>query len=337
MGKTVKTASEILAQIEKECFKGVNLKKACGLKDEERRTFRLAQVNRLLVKPEYAMWLSDSFWTADEGRNVMYEDEPLTSPQGLKTLTKEEKERLKLIMEIAGLCHDLSLHFTFNLKEAFGIRNNFWVTNKQLVEWLLTTEYEHVAMHTAYIMKKFAINVYADTFYQPAQDAMAELYSSEYHESVGYPQRTEIPSRAYVKIILDELMRIERHWKRGRRLKLNPEAVMLHDEIYGFVPPKFDKGIIAAAQELYDYMDKEVKGRLMLEEYNPDDPWSEQPESVKRATSEVLGHFADKVREVRDRDFGKGWIADYSLEFNYLLAHAERCGRGWWNGEEGIL
>ena len=34
MGKIAKTASEILAQIEKECFKGVNLKKACGLKGE---------------------------------------------------------------------------------------------------------------------------------------------------------------------------------------------------------------------------------------------------------------------------------------------------------------
>lgn len=315
MGKLVKTASEILAQIEKECFKGVNLKKACGLKGEERRTFRLAQVNRLLVKPEYAMWLSDSFWTAEEGRNVMYEDDPLTSPQGLKTLTKEEKERLKLIMEIAGLCHDIGLHFKFDLKKAFGIRNDFLVTNKQLVEWLQTTEYEHIAMHTAYIVRKHAIDIFYYSFYQPAQDAMARLYSSEYGCLIGEPEITKMPPRAYVKAIIDELLRIERHWKRGRRLKLNPEVVMLHDEIYGFVPDKFSKGIIEAAQKLYDYMDKEVKGH--------------------GATDEVLDRFADKVCEVRDRDFGEGWIADDSLAFAYLMAHAERCGDGWWNGEEG--
>ncbi len=75
MGKIAKTASEMLAQIEKECFKGVNLKKACGLKGEERRTFRLVQTERMLTTKHggvvLGMWLSDMFWTADESRNLL--------------------------------------------------------------------------------------------------------------------------------------------------------------------------------------------------------------------------------------------------------------------------
>jgi hypothetical protein len=93
---------------------------------------------------------------------------------------------------------------------------------------------------------------------------LAELYSAEYHELVNRPSVTKIPPRAYIKILLDELLRIERHWQRGRRLKLRPDLVMLHDEIYGVVPHQFDKGVLQAAQALYDYMDTELQGRLVL-------------------------------------------------------------------------
>lgn len=178
-GGNNKTASELLAQIKKACFKGVNLAKASVLKGEERRTFVLSQVDRLLATKRgfasLAMWLSDWFWTADEGRYLMYKDDPLMTPQGLQTLTDKERGQLELIKEIAGLCHDLSLHFRFDLKEAFGFRSRrWWVSNKRLVEWLSATPYEHIAMHVAYIMKKRAINVYAHGHYQPARDALAD-------------------------------------------------------------------------------------------------------------------------------------------------------------------
>jgi hypothetical protein len=227
---------------------------------------------------------------------------------------------LRLIVEVAGLCHDLGLHFKFDLKEVFGIRGNFWVSNKRLVEWLTTTEYEHIAMHVAYTLRKRAINVYIHDHYQPAQDALAELFSSEYGELVRDPNWTKIPPRGYVKTIIDELLRIERHWQRGRRLKLNPQVVILHDEIYGFVPRQFDKGVLEAAQILYDYMEKEVKGKL-----------------VDNNTEGVLKRFAEKVREVREQHFAKGWLRDESLEFAYLMAHAEWCGLGWLSEEDEAL
>lgn len=326
METQIKTAKEVLAQIERRYFKGAGLAKASTLEGDERRTYVLAQAERLLTTEHgsspLAMWLSDEFWTADEGRKPMFEDNPLLSLKEQQTLTDKEMARLRMILEIAGLCHDLSLHFLFDLKEAFGIKNIFWVSNKQLVEWLSTTEYERIAMHTAYTLRKHAIDVYVYGHYQPAQDAMAELFSSEYGELVRDPQRTKIPPRDYVKTIVDAILQIERHWQRGRRLKLRPDLVMLHDEIYGVVPLRFDKGVLAAAQALYDYMDREVYGQM-----TGDNPFA--PEVMKR--------FAEKVREVRSEYLAKGWIADNSLEFAYLMAHAQNCGNGIWREEDDAL
>ena len=343
MMKQTKTAREMLAEIESRYFKGADLTKASKLEGEERRTFVLSQIERLLTE-EYdsaplAMWLSDQFWTADEGRMPINKANPLLSLVEQQTLTDGEMARLRLIQEVAGLCHDVSLHFKFDLKAAFGFRkNNFWVSNKQLVEWLTTTKYERIAMHTVYTLKRNAINVYEDMGYQPAQDELAELYSREYRELVHRPNFTEIPPRAYINIIIDELLRIERHWQRGRRLKLKPDVVMLHDEIYGVVPNRFDKGVLQAAQALYDYMDKELRGRLVLKEYNDNaTSWSEQPETVKRTWNEVLGRFAEKVREVSSEYLAEGWLEDDSLAFSYLMAHAQRCGQGFWREEDEAL
>lgn len=336
--KQNKTAREMLAQIEEDFFKGVNLSEVSNLEGDERRNFRLSQLERLLTEKHgsspLAIWLSDMFWTADEGRKLPEKPNPLMSLQEQQALTDEEMACLRLILEVAGLCHDLSLHFTFDLKEAFGVKNDFWVSNKQLVEWLTTTEYEHVAMHTAYIMKKHAISVYELGHYLPAQDEMAELYSEKYRQRLGYPDNTEIPPRDYVNTIVDSLAQIERHWQRGRKLKLRPDLVILHDEIYGVVPRQFDKVVLAAAQELFDYMDRELYGRFVTKDYKP---WDEQPESFKQFVSEALDRFADKVREMRSKYLAKGWIADGSLAFAYLMEHAQRCGHGWWREEDDAL
>lgn len=345
-----KTARELLAKIEKDFFKDVNLAAGSLQEGGERRAFKLAQVERLLTEKHglvaLAVLLSDMFWTADEGRKEPEHPNPLLLLKEQQKFTDEERGRLRLILEVAGLCHDLSLHFTFDLEEAFGInfktvlgfKNDFSVDNKQLVEWVSTTEYERIAMHTAFIMRKFAIDVYAYGHYLPAQDELAELYSSEYKCLVGAPDRTKIPPRDYVKTILDALLQIDRHLQRGYRLKLKPDLVMLHDEIYGVMPRQFDKGVLKAAQELYDYMDTELCGRLVLRDQdNNVIMWKDQPELMERVTAEVLGRFAAKVREVRSKYLAKGWLEDDSLAFSYLMDHAQRCGHGYWREEDEAL
>lgn len=345
----IKTAREVLAWIEKSFFKKVKLAAASSLKGEERREFVLSQVERLLTEMygsvPVAMRLSDEFWTADEGRKPIpwegnalsilkpgYRTNPLLSLKEQQTLTSDEMGRSRLIMEVAGLCHDLTLHFEFDMKEAFGIRGKFWVSNKKLVEWLTTTKYERIAMHTAYTLKKVANSEYCDMNYQPAQDATAEIFSGEYSELVREPNSAKMPPRAYVKTILDALAQIERHWQRGRRLKLHPEVVILHDEIWGFVPSRIDKDVLEAALVLYDYMDKNVRGRMHHEGYTVSQ-WKKMPEEMRCRITDTANAFVDKVREVREKYLGKGWVADRSLEINYLVTHAERIG-GYWDYDE---
>ena len=225
-----------------------------------------------------------------------------------------------------------------DLSEVFGMDGDVWVSNQALVEWLTTTKYERIAMHVAYAMKKHAIGVYEGRHYLPAQDELAELFSTKHNCLVGEPETTKLPARDYVKAILDALLTIERHWQRGKKLKLRPDLVMLHDEIYGVVPLRFDRGVLEAAQALYDYMDTELYGKLtqIHREYNFK-PWDELPESAHRASNDVMGLFARKVREVRDEYLAKGWVEDDSLAFSYLMAHGERCGYGWWREEDEAL
>ena len=315
----ITTASQLLAQIENDFFAGAGLAEACLTKGEERRAYKLAQVERLLTErhgsSELGMWLSDIFWTADEGRVPAKIPNPLMMP-GQPPLTDDEKNRLRLIVEVAGLCHDLCLHFTFDLKQAFGVVNNFSVSNKRLVEWLYTTKHERIAMHTAYIMKKQATGMYARCHYLPAQDELAELYSVEHNCLVGNPDNTKMPPREYINKVIEAMLQIERHWKQGRRRKLNAEVVILHDEICGMVPERFSSEVLKAAQALFDYMDNEVKGR--------------------GATAEVMDGFAGKVSQVRAQYLANGWLADDSLAFGYLMAHAERCAQGSWGGEDDL-
>jgi hypothetical protein len=47
--------------------------------------------------------------------------------------------------------------------------------------------------------------------------------------------------------------------------------------------------------------------------------------------------FAQKVREVRSKYLAEGWVADDSLEFAYLMAHAQNCGYGIWREEDNAL
>jgi hypothetical protein len=312
MTKT-ETASEALARIEKRFFKGAGLKKACLKKGEERREYVLAQTERLLNDVQgcelMATCLSDQFWTADDDRMPIRADMPLLTEEGLSELSKDESLKARLVKDVAGLCHDLVLHFDFDLKEYLGVRNDWRINNKRLVEWLTSTEYEQIAVHTSYILRKHAINGYADRHYLPAQDAMATLYA-EGLGRIGVPGNPQEQPREYVKITLDEMLRIERHWRQGHKRRLEPEVVILHDEMYGFVPRQFSSGVLAAAQELYDWMDSELMG--------------------KGATDENIDRFVDKLSELRQKHFGKGWIKDFSLEFNYLLSHGESCAEGYW-------
>ena len=114
--------------------------------------------------------------------------------------------------------------------------------------------------------------------------------------------------------------------------------IMLHDEIYGLIPRQFDKGVLQAAQELYDYMDEQLCGRLsMIERRYHVNSFEELPEEGRHAANEAMSQFAERVRYVRDKYLAKGWIEDNSLAYLYLMDHAQRCGYGFWREEDDAL
>jgi hypothetical protein len=101
--------------------------------------------------------------------------------------------------------------------------------------------------------------------------------------------------------------------------------VILHDEIYGVVPRRFNKVVLEVAQSLFDYMNTEKQVRKVMKDYNPETPlWKDQPETFRKASEEMMKRFAAKVREIRDQHLGQGWLTDVSVEFEYLMAHAQR-------------
>ena len=95
-----RTARQELAYIERKLFEGAGLDKASQLKGEERRAYKLSQVERLLTEKHgyasLAMYLSDQFWTADEGRKQLKNPNPLMTLTDQQTLTDKEMARLRL-------------------------------------------------------------------------------------------------------------------------------------------------------------------------------------------------------------------------------------------------
>lgn len=333
-------ARERLAQIRNRYFKGISLTEVALLKTEDEiRAFALSQVDRLLTEKQggilMAIRLSDEFWTTDKGRIESHPNDPLMDKQAGEDLTFEEAKFSLLIIYISTLCHDLGCHYAFKLKETLGFGGDFWTSNKKLVEWLKTTPYEHIAMHTAYILKRHAIKIYSNMLYQPAQDEVAVIFSEEYNTLIRHPEVTTVPPRAYVKAVLDSLIGINRHLRRGRLQNLNPEVVRLHDDIFGCVPRHYDKRVLEAAQVLYDYIVKEVRGRLYYD--GPFAMWDEMPQSYRDTYNDVMGRCALKVREVRDLYLGEGWLEERSLAFGYVMAQAEYIGCYMTSEKEGAL
>lgn len=322
-------ARERLARLENKYFQGISLTETALLKtEEERRPFVLAQVERLLTEKMGEVPLGDSLWddyNSPKHYKTLLVLTPLHEMPGVETMTDEELARINLIRSIEELCWRLYKYCMHDRVDNIGIPGRLWISNKELLEWLTTTPYEHIAMYIAYELKRRAKFRFFAIQYQPAQDKVAEIFSEEYKKLIREPDNTEIPPRAYVKAILDTLQSIDQHWECGRRMKLNPEVVKLHDDIFGFIPQSFDKEVIEAAQAIYDYMDENVRGRFFYRGY----PvwWNRMTLSFRNKCEGVMRRTSQRVRELRDQYLAKGWLEDNSLAFAYVLAQAEHIAR----------
>lgn len=318
------TAGERLAQIETRYFNDIAWDEVRKLNHVEFVEFLLSNVERLLKETTDGHTSQSQSLVAEyfaDDTLIEQANLPLEShSDGPIKLTPDQYRQL-VIKFIACTCRQMNDHTLSDGRGGIAFEGPFRASHKAFANWLCKMPYEHVAMHVAYIMKKTENRRYSDMFYQPAQDATADIFSAENCQLIGEPEKSKMSPRDYVECILDELLRIERHWERGRRLKLDPEVVILHDCIFGCVPRCFDKKVLEAAKVLHDYMDKEVRGRLRTKEKYV--LISEIPESLRRKFNDLMAKVRQKVREVRDQYLGKGWLGDFSLASGYVLAQAE--------------
>lgn len=185
--------------------------------------------------------------------------------------------------------------------------------NHKLSKFLAETPHRHVACCILEGLTTRSLIEAAQMGYQPAQDYLAEL---------PYTNKLDDCDEEEMKKRLKTLRQYEWHLKSGRKLGLTIEEIITHDEIYGFFMTRFEPTVMLAARmiahHIAEVMRKPVKG------YDVEVSLYDQPKRVKREVGLLLRIVADLIRDVRDKELGEDWLSDDSLEFSYLMAHAER-------------
>lgn len=212
-----------------------------------------------------------------------------------------------------------------------GIEGEFSVHNESLVDFILNSKYETISVHLAHILRKTGVRRFAKTYYQPAQDYLAELRSKNSHEPLAVPRLNELPRREYCETIIDALLAIDAHIAEGKKMDLHTEVIYLHDEIFGMFMDRFDADVLKAAHELFAIMN--VNYNLRVEDYNENLPIEKQSQGFYESAQAAISYFYSEVDYVR-RDFlNEDWLKEDSLPFLYLLAHVERRIIGIWFDE----
>jgi hypothetical protein len=321
-------AGERLAKIETRYLKDIAWDELKPQSVEEHTTFLLSQVERLLSEPtDEPISVAQSFvdeYFAD-GELYRLAMLPLKSHTGDKIALTWDQFHQYTVCVIACICKDLLDRGFYDSKGLFGVKGAFDISNKDLLDWLYTTPYEHIAFHVASTLKAYERKAYSMRGYLPALDETAAISSEEHDEPICCQESTKMSPRAHTKAILEKLVSIDRHWERGRQLKLNVEVLMLHDSILGCIPPRFDKKVVEAALALHDYMDNEVCDCLHPKEGSA--PLADMPESFRVEYNDVMGKVTRKTREVCNQHLGEGWLEDHPKAFEYVMAYAEDiCG-----------
>lgn len=314
-------------RIEKACFRGQNLRKVITMDMDERRDYLLAQTERLLSerpRAQVAVWLSDQFWTADEGRIPMSGYNPLLDP-GARTLMGDEQRMLcAFLLDISGLCHDLFCHFPFDLS-VLGIETSdedFYASNTALVDWLLAGRYPHIGAHVAHTMKKCTLALVTPR-YQPAQDYLAEMRGQSFG-ILGVSDVKEGDETLFVTEMIEGLRLLDNHLNEGFDMGLKLEEIIYHDELMGrlFDADGYIDWLVPLARELYQAAE-EVYQRLDLSQLDPQRSVQQQTLAVQDAMGRMEEVIIGKAREMREREGLKGWFEDGSLAMGYLLEHSK--------------
>lgn len=331
------TAKYMFDLIKKDFFEGVNVKAVAKMTEDEQQEFMLQQIDRLLdEKAEVnvgnganaAGWLADQFWIAEDEERVMRADNPLFDPEEREKMSEDKRTLCAFYITLSGLCCDLYNHKEFDpmVLGITGHDSDFMVSNKAFVKWLESTPYVHIAMHIAYTMKKSATELMMQSGYQAAQDYLAQLYSNELG-LITKPEMENVEPRDYIHFILTELKKIDKHIEEGFRKGLTTEEIFIYDAMNGGFVDHYEPSVIPFAKELNRYLCNHYDRQSWAMRLK-NRPMNKQPLPMQRQMKMLVNGFIKKVCDVRDNNFGKGWMADDSLSMGYLTSHAQMKANG---------
>lgn len=323
----VTNKKELFQLIKENIFPDIDVEKVLEMTPEAYNTFLLEQLERLFSGTWMARnapaWLSDLFFTAHKGRKMNKKTKLILLAEEAEE-TDDSNPCLDLFyQELAGLCHDLALHYPFNpqLLGIHTLNQDFLYKNKSLREWIESTPYQHVAVQMAWIMRNEALNE-VTYFYQPAQDYLAEIYTSE----TGLLQQPydlgsrQINPDLFIKTIMSHLKTLDEHVTEGKAMGYCMEEIILHDELLGFLDDGFLDWMTELVHELYQTMQQAYE-QMDLTGFNPELPLREQKKKVLDNIQSMMTAVFDKAREQKETHELGNWVEDSSLEKNYLADH----------------
>lgn len=239
----------------------------------------------------------------------------------------------KLINEIKAYCLEKEFDTKDQLKEALlgirpfdlgllGLEGDYDVSNKQFVDFLMTSPYESICISAANILRKKEVGRLRSIHYQAAQDYLAQLWCDSQKSPIRVPSSNTLPRRDYCETIINGIQTIANHIDEGIKLGLSMEEILLHDEICGILRKSYDETVVSAAKRLCMVMDESKD--FQVEDYNDCLEFDDQSPTFLLSYENAMNHFMSEVTHIRDTEFGKGWLEDNSLEMLYISAHAQR-------------
>lgn len=330
--KEEKTANSLFTTIKEEVFKDIEVERVTQMNDDEQLVFMLEQTNRILSDNTLADRFSGMFWKKEEEGRVMSEKEsPFFNPESRASMTEDEKLMCAFYLNISGLCFDLYHQIPFD-PMTIGIYDapaDFFIDNKPLVKWIETSPYINICMWLAFLMKQQAHELVQSVHYQPAQDYLLKLHTEKY-DIVRKPNDSGIEPKEYINTILTGLRRLDNHLAEGAEKGLSNEEIYLYDEITGQISDSIDAPLIPLAKELYNYLHN-LYISLDWSERISGARFDEQPTNIQNQIKQFTEQFVIKVKNTRDNNLGKNWLADDSIAMSYLIEHAQCLAIGYFD------
>lgn len=256
---------------------------------------------------------------ADKHRNALYNAFGyLYKNNNVSDFEDELNERQKVLLQFCREVVDAAMKLDakdLRAIDMLGIcgKDKISAYNRKLSKFLTETSYKHVACSILEIMTICSLVEAAQMGYQPAQDYLAELpYSSNLDECDDKKMKKRFKA----------LRQYEWHLKSGQKQGFTIEEIITHDEIYGFFMKRFEPTVMPAAKRIAKFIAEEMPKHV--KRYDIEVSMYEQTENMKLEVGKGLKRVAEFIRNVRDNEFAEGWLMDDSLEFSYLMAHAER-------------